>query len=144
MVPEVEFCSADIAAVDQSALERVRQAARDSPRLRARLCLHANHADALQLMLIVLRRGTTVPRHRHPARAECYQVLSGRLTLILYHNDGRERERIPLGPIDSGRTILCRVAAGVWHTVEVETEEVVLYEATSGPFDVDGTDYWES
>lgn len=142
MIPEVEFCTTEVATVDAAALARVRQAAIDSPRLRARLCLHANHVDELHLMLIVLRRGTDVPRHRHLDRAECYQVLSGRLTLILYHDDGRERERIPLGTIESGRAILCRINAGLWHTVEVESEEVVLYEATRGPFRVTGTEYW--
>jgi cupin fold WbuC family metalloprotein len=134
MIPEVEFVAAEIATVDAAALERLRQAAAASPRLRARLCLHASTADALHEMIIVLRRGTSIAVHRHPRKAECYHIIAGLMSILICDTDGQIVRRIPLGALGSGRDFACRIAAGLWHTVEVESEEVVLHESTLGPF----------
>jgi cupin fold WbuC family metalloprotein len=141
MIPEVEFVAEKIALLTDEALERVRQAARDSPRLRARLCLHASPAETLHEMIIVLRRGTVIPIHRHPAKAECYHLMHGLVTLCICDAEGRPVCEQPLGPIGSGRPAVCRIAEGLWHTVKVESEEVVLHESTTGPLGEGDTEY---
>jgi cupin fold WbuC family metalloprotein len=119
----------------------VRRAAAASPRLRARLCLHPSVDERLHNMLIVLRRGTRIPVHRHLEKAECYHVISGLMSLILCSESGGELRRVPLGAPDSGRSFVCRIAAGMWHTVEVESEEVILHESTIGPYQPADTEY---
>lgn len=138
--PAVEFASTPIVAVDETTIDRVRQMALASPQKRARLCLHPDLNEPLHNMLIVLLRGTDVPMHRHANKAECYHILSGLLTLIIGDGTGRDHQRIPLGPLGSGRQCVCRISAGLWHRVEVETDEVVMHESTVGPFDITGTE----
>lgn len=137
---EVEFATTPVVVVDDAVIERVRRAAHASPRKRARLCLHPDLNQPLHNMLIVLLRGTDVPMHRHPHKPECYHILSGLITLIIGDDAGRDHQRIPLGPLGSGRQCLCRIAPGLWHRVEVECDEVVMHESTVGPFDLAGTE----
>ena len=137
---EVEFSTSAITVVDEAVIERVRRAAYVSPRKRARLCLHPHLGDALHNMLIVLLRDTVVPMHRHPHKPECYHIVSGLLTLVMGDDAGRDSERIPLGPTGSGRAAMCRIAPGLWHRVEVETDEVVMHESSVGPFHPSGTE----
>jgi len=143
-MPEVEFCTTDVAEVDAEALERVKTAARESPKLRARLCLHRSSSDNLHEMLIVLRRGTEINVHRHPEKAECAHMVSGLMTVVLYDDAGNERQRVPLGPWGSGRSVLCRVAAGQWHRWEIESDEVVVHESTLGPFSPSDTEFFSA
>lgn len=141
MIPEVEFLPAEVALCDDEAVARVRQAAAESPRKRARLCLHADAAATLHEMLIALRRGTEIPIHRHPGKAECYHVIAGEFTLRIVDDRGAPLRDVPMGPPGSGRVFLCRIAAGLWHTVEVESDEVLLHESTSGPLIPGDTEY---
>jgi cupin fold WbuC family metalloprotein len=130
-----------VVAIDDETIARIRQLALASPQKRARLCLHPSLDESLHNMLIVLLRGTVVPMHRHPRKAECYHIVSGLLTLIIGDDSGHDQQRIPLGPFGSGRQCLCRIAAGLWHRVEVESDEVMMHESTVGPFDLAGTEY---
>lgn len=141
MIPEIEFSPGPVATFDDAAIERVRKAAETSPRSRARRCLHASSEDQLHDMVIVLKKGTEIPIHRHPEKAECYHLISGLVTLMLYDDSGTISQRIPLGPVGSGRPFLGRIAAGIWHTVIVESSEAVMHESTTGPFNVEGTEY---
>lgn len=140
MIPDVEFATSTVVTVDAATVERVRAAAATSPRLRARLCLHRGLHERLHDMLIVLRRGAAIAVHRHHDKAESYLVLAGLMTLVLLDDLGQVTQRIPLGPWGSGRKTIARIAAGIWHTVEVETEEVVLHETTVGPYSPSDTE----
>ncbi len=142
VIPEAEFATTPVIAVDSVAIERIRQAAHASQRRRARLCLHSDFSNPLHNMVIVLLRGTQVAIHRHPNKPECYHVLSGEITLLLFDEQGQHPQRIPLGVFGSGRSPICRIAAGVWHSVEVESDEVILHESTVGPFSPTDTEYW--
>lgn len=134
VIPDVEFSADPVVEVNHATIERIRQAAHASPKKRARLCLHRGPAERLHNMLIVLLKGTIVPIHRHPQKAECYHVVSGLISILLHDASGRETQRIPLGSLDTGRSSLCRIDAGIWHTVLVESNEVVMHESTIGPF----------
>ncbi len=141
MIPEVEFSATEIAVCHDAALARVRQAAKESPKLRARLCLHSGSNDRLHEMIIVLRRGTEIPVHRHPAKAECYHLIQGLLTLRICDSQGQTVRSQPLGSPGTGRAFVCRISEGLWHTVEVESDEVILHESTTGPLVPGDTEY---
>jgi cupin fold WbuC family metalloprotein len=143
MIPETEFVTSVVATCDDEALERVRRAARDSSRLRARLCLHPSSTESLHEMVIVMCRGTQIPIHRHRDKAECYHVISGQLTLQIHDDSGKIVETIPLGPPGTGRVFACRIASGLWHSMVVESEEAAIHESTTGPFVPEATEYLE-
>lgn len=138
---EAEFATESVVAVDETAIARIRQAAHASPRRRARFCLHMGPDASMHNMLIVLLHGTVVPVHRHHDKPECYHMVSGLATLRLFNDAGQPVRHIALGAPGSGREFLCRIAAGQWHRVEVESDEVVLLESTSGPFRPEDTEY---
>lgn len=141
MTPEAEFSAGEVTTCNDEALERVRRAAKDSPRHRARLCLHADPASPLHEMIIVLRRGTVIPIHRHPGKAECYHVIQGLLTLRICDAEGNAVRSQLLGPAGTGRAFVCRISEGLWHTIAVETDEVILHESTTGPLRPSDTEF---
>lgn len=141
MIPEIEFATESAAICDDLALERVRRAAEASPRARARLCLHPSAEDQLHEMIIVLRRGTNIPIHRHADKAECYHVISGLLTLKICDNAGQVVKTLQLGPAGSGRAFVCRIGPGQWHTLEIESDDAAVHESTVGPFRAEMTEY---
>ena len=143
MNPETEFAKGPIATCDDTAFERIRRAAAESPRQRARLCLHSSVDEKLHEMIIVLRRGTVVAIHRHPEKEECYHSLSGFVTLRIHNDTGQIVQQVPLGPFGSGREFVCRISAGLWHSVIVESEEAAIHESTFGPMTPNGTEYLE-
>ncbi len=140
-IPEVEFATESVIALDETAIARIRQAAHASPRRRARFCLHTDPDASLHNMLIVLLHGTVVPVHRHHDKPECYHMVSGLVTLHLFNDAGQPIRHVALGAPGSGREFVCRIVAGQWHSVEVESDEVVLLESTSGPFRPEDTEY---
>lgn len=142
--PEVEFSAGPVVLITPALIERVRRAAAISPRRRARLCLHHSADDLLHTMLIVLCRGTEIAIHRHSNKAECYHVLSGQMTLRIHDDTGGIVQRIRLGDPATGQNSLCRISAGLWHSVEVETDEVILHESTTGPFRPGETEFLSS
>jgi cupin fold WbuC family metalloprotein len=144
MPPDLEFAQEPVAALTPEALERIRLAARDSPRRRARLCLHGSLAERLHEMIIVLRRGTEILIHRHPHKAECYHVLDGFAVLRIVDANGVSIARQELGPFGSGRATVCRIAEGLWHTLEIESDELILHESTTGPWQQEDTEYFAS
>jgi cupin fold WbuC family metalloprotein len=50
-------------------------------------------------------------------------------------------QRVVLGPVGSGRTMLYRLNSSRWHTVVSLTDFAVIHETTSGPFQPGDAEY---
>ncbi len=117
--------------IDKSFIEGLLTKAGQSERKRVNCDLRNSEEDKSQRMLNVLLPGTQVPIHRHRDTSETVVVLSGRLTEVLYNDNGVECARYDLCPAE-GRYAL-QVPKGMWHTVIVK-EPCVIFEAKDGPF----------
>ncbi len=128
--------------IDEIFLESLLAQASESDRRRANYDLRTSSEEQSQRMLNVLLPGTQIPIHRHQETSETVIVLSGKLTEIVYDNNGNETARYDLCPAD-GRFAL-QVPKGVWHTVIVE-EPCIIFEAKGGTYKpLSSDDIWSN
>lgn len=128
------FVGQDIIEIGQERLDQVKQAARRAPLKRARLCLHHDHSDQVQEMVIGFCRESYVRPHRHMHKSESFHVIEGALLVVFFDNEGKVTRRIPMSPCGSGQTFLYRLSSSLWHTVVPLSEFVIIHETTTGPF----------
>ncbi|MBF0624167.1 MAG: cupin fold metalloprotein, WbuC family [Magnetococcales bacterium] len=136
----VEFIRAEVAELTETHLERVRQAARASPRGRARICLHHGYADGVQEMVVGFTRHSYAPPHRHaPGRSESFQVIEGSFLVVIFDEAGHIHRGIAMTRPEAGGTFIYRLSAPLWHTVVPIAELSIIHEISQGPF-VEGGD----
>lgn len=123
--------------INKELFDRLFEQAKKNPRLRQSYDLRTLANDHSQRMLNALLPGTVVPIHRHPGSTENVFLLCGKLTEVIYDENGNETERIPLDPTVGNYG--CIVPAGAWHTVEV-LEPSVIFEAKDGKYGEDGSE----
>jgi cupin fold WbuC family metalloprotein len=101
-----------------------------SPRKRAHILLHADHADQVQRLLIGLEPQTYVRPHVHSEQWEMLVLLRGRLDLLIFGADAGLAQRLPM----STASPVVQIPRGTWHgAVALESESLVL-EVKPGPY----------
>ncbi|MEW6237341.1 MAG: WbuC family cupin fold metalloprotein [Candidatus Omnitrophota bacterium] len=131
---EAFFCEQDIIEVDEAWLSKLKQEAEASPRRRSRLCLHRNHKDLVQEMVIAFCRDSLVRPHRHVGKSESFHVIEGDLAVLLFDEEGKAINKIEMGPRGSGKTFIYRISSSLWHSVVLLSDFAVIHEAAAGPF----------
>jgi cupin fold WbuC family metalloprotein len=130
----VFFASGDVVQVGEETLAALKEAAARSLLKRARLCLHRDHADPVQEMVIAFCRGSYVPPHRHVGRTESFHVIEGELVVVFFDGRGEVTRGIRMSPCGRGATFLYRLSASLWHTVVPLSQFAIIHETTTGPF----------
>lgn len=126
--------------MDPGLVESVLAKARQSPRRRANHCFHGP-ADRLQRMINAALRGSYFAPHRHkdPDKLEIFTILSGRVAVIAFDDEGGIRDHAILsreaGGAARGEAWQVEIPAGTWHGLAVLSDEAVLYEVIDGHFD---------
>lgn len=126
--------------LDPGLAESVLAKARLSPRRRANHCFHRPE-DRLQRMVNAALRGSYFAPHRHkdPDKLEIFTILSGRVMVITFDDEGGIRDSAILsregGGMKGPETWQVEIPPGTWHTLAVLSEEAVLYEVIDGNFD---------
>jgi len=134
VAPGIFYTDSDFVCAGPEVVEILRQTARKIPARRARLCAHP-HADAEQQdMLIVSDKTTYVAPHRHFEKSESLTVLEGEATAIIFDDKGAVRQTIQLGPVGSMRAFFYRMPSGLFHSLVIESEQLIFVESTKGPF----------
>lgn len=113
-----------------AALDTLVEQAKNSPRRRANLNLHAELDDPVQRLAIAMEPDTVVFPHRHPQTFELLYPLRGRFLVLQFDADGVVTQRTVLGEA-------CAVLenpAGVWHAVLSLDSGGVIFEVKQGPY----------
>ncbi len=131
---EVYYTHNPIIKVTRNVVELLKKKALLNERKRVRLCTHGGIEDTVHEMLIVHARHNYVPPHKHMAKSESFHLIEGRLQVVIFHDDGRIREVIPMGDVSSGEIFYYRLSESFFHTVIPLTDWVVFHETTKGPF----------
>ena len=95
-----------------------------------RACLHCDAGDVFHQMLILEWMGNSFPAHRHPAKSEGYHLMHGRMDVILYNEDGSERERFEMNVENP----IARVGPQTFHALEIRSPYAIYLESKPGPF----------
>jgi cupin fold WbuC family metalloprotein len=128
------FPGQEIIEVRPEQTGELKRAAAAAALKRARLCLHHDHADQVQEMVIAFRRDSYVRPHRHRGKTESFHVIEGELEVVFFDDGGRVTRRLRMGPPGSGRPFLYRLSSSLWHSVLPLSEFVIIHETTTGPF----------
>lgn len=113
-------------------LKQLLEQAQNSSRLRKNLNLH-NESDPVQRFFNALIPGTYVRPHRHnnPLKTETMIVVSGKMTAVLFDENGSVQKKIELSP--QSEAIAIDFDPGVWHCVYA-IEPCVFFECKQGPY----------
>ena len=132
---EAEFNTQDIIEVSQGTVARLIELAKAAPRRRYRLCLHHSPELLVNEMVIVGTNDTYVRPHRHPAgKDESYYVMEGEMVVFIFDDSGKVVRHVEMGEYRSGRTVLYRLSASIYHLPVPLTDWVVYHEVYTGPF----------
>jgi cupin fold WbuC family metalloprotein len=106
-----------------------------APRLRKNLNLHDDYADPCQRLLNALEPGTYIRPHRHlsPAKAECFLAVRGRMTLLVFDDDGAIECVVPFG--EGSDIVVIELPPGAWHTLIPVVAGSVFFETKPGPYE---------
>ena len=137
----VIFASARNVALGGAEIAELKRLAARAPERRARYCLHRDHDDPVQEMVIALCRDTKIEPHRQVGKCKTYYVVEGELAVQYYDGALRPTHDIALTAPSGAGPFAYRFAAEVWHTVRAESEFVVYVETIAGPFDPANTDW---
>ena len=124
----------ELMIITQAILDKLTEAAKDSPRLRMNMDLRDSEEDTSQRMLNAIEPGSPLPIHRHPKTSETVVCLRGRLVEEYY--DEQERictEVIELSP--NGPVAALNIPAGQWHTVRALESGTVILEIKNGTYE---------
>jgi cupin fold WbuC family metalloprotein len=124
----------NVVAVDENWLQFLKLRAQESPLRRSRLCLHRKPDDGVHEMIIVMCRDVLFRPHRHRIKTESFHVIEGMLDVVLFDDGGTPQEAIQMGPISSGLHFCYRLSISQFHAVLPQSDLVVVYETTMGPY----------
>ena len=135
-VSEEAFYTTDrIVSVGRREIEALKAEVPNTARKRIRLCTHRNAQEKLHEMFVVYTAKTLIQPNKHLGKDESFHILEGSADFIFYTDSGDVLEIIPLGDQASGKTFFLRVPAGIYHTVVMTSDILVIHEATPGPYD---------
>jgi len=118
--------------LNKTLLDSITAQAKASPRLRMNYNLHDSLDAPAQRLFNALEPGTVLPIHRHPATAETYFVVRGRLRVMFYDDAKNITEECILDPATDNFGV--HIPAGQWHTLDCLEEGTVIFEVKDGPY----------
>jgi cupin fold WbuC family metalloprotein len=120
--------------INKKRLDETIAQAKQSPRLRMNYNFHESLDDPINRLLNAMEPGTYLRPHRHknPDKHEIFLLLSGKVALFLFDDEGHITEQVLIDPKTGiyGGEIPC----DVWHTLLVLESGTVVYEIKQGPF----------
>lgn len=120
--------------VDRKLLQQISQQALISPRLRKNHNFHPSDDSRSHRLLNAIEPGSYIRPHRHldSEKDEAFILLSGKLGVICFDDEGNVAEKVLLSA-ESG-TLAADIPHGVFHTALALTSGTVFYEAKAGPY----------
>ncbi|MDD3886230.1 MAG: WbuC family cupin fold metalloprotein [Victivallaceae bacterium] len=117
--------------VDDRLMDSLLEQAAANPRRRTNFNLHEDPAQPINRLCIAGWPDTEFPIHRHPGKWELMTLLRGRMTSMVYDDNGNVIESHELGGADGARSI--ELPDGAWHNL-VFHEPSVFLEVKAGPY----------
>lgn len=124
--------------LDSNLNNELMESAIKSERLRYHLNLHGSYNEPVQRIIIALIRGTYIPPHYHVLthQWECFNVISGDVSVLIFDRDGNVINKIVLGQQTGVYGI--EFPPGTIHTLFCNSENSIIMELKEGPFNPDG------
>jgi len=128
--PGAIFNDQSLLEVGPELLATVKERALNSEKGRFRLCLHHDPGDPIQQMMIACAPSSYSAPHRHPGRVLSYQMVEGRMAVVIFDDTGRISRLIHLG----GDGPFCFwMGSSQWYMPLAQTDIAVFCEVLQGP-----------
>ncbi len=113
---------------------QVTEEARRSPRLRKNHNIHPADESRCHRLLNAIEPGSYIRPHRHldPEKDEAFILMSGRLGIIIFGDDGSVAEQVELSR--GNGNLAADIPHGVYHTALSLESGTVFYETKAGPY----------
>jgi cupin fold WbuC family metalloprotein len=120
--------------ITRELLALVSAEARQNPRLRKNHNIHPSDESRCHRLLNAIEPDSYIRPHRHldPEKDEAFIIMSGRLGIVTFTDDGEINDAVLLSH-DSGN-LAADIPHGVYHTALSLESGTVFYEAKAGPF----------
>lgn len=128
------FFESDKIEINKTLILQLKEMTVNSKLRKSRFCLHKDHNDLIQEMVIGMCKGVYVAPHRQINKNKSYQIIEGELKVLFFDDSGTITQQIVMGTQESGKTFIFRFPSNQWHTIEVQSEIVIYVEVMTGPF----------
>lgn len=132
--PGIFIAEAGLSWVSKDDIETLKKELARQGRLRVRLCGHISPDDKIQEMLIVLKKEAYVRPHKHRTKTESLHILEGRADAVIFEDNGRVAQIVPMGDYASGLQFFYRMSEPRYHTLILKTNYLAFKETADGPF----------
>lgn len=107
--------------------------AQQAPRLRSHQNIHAELEDPIQRLFIAFEPHTYVRPHRHSeaGKWECFALLEGHLSLLVFDDEGTLLKRVELA---TDQTRVTEIPPNTWHTLVCFASGTKAMEIKPGPY----------
>jgi cupin fold WbuC family metalloprotein len=126
--------SLDIITINEEMIDQTIKEARKTPNGCFRICLHSSINSPIQQMVIAFTRKTYFPPHRHPNKTESYHILSGRVVVVFFSDEGDIVHSFIMDKDDKKSVQIYRQNGCYWHTIVVLSDFAVIHEIVNGPY----------
>lgn len=140
---EVYYARTRIGTFSNNDVDFLIESAKLSPRNRCRICFHNDTSNELHEMLVAYLQRTYVRPNKHLRKSESLQIVKGAAEFVFFEDNGDLIEKVQLDADGKNGAVYLRVPPFVFHTIFITTPEIVIFEATPGPFDPTDTVYAE-
>jgi cupin fold WbuC family metalloprotein len=123
-----------VVSVGEEELAFLREAIQKSPRRRSRICTHRSVQEKLHEMFVIYSNDTFVRPNKHVGKDESVFVIDGAADFLFFDDAGAVTQVVEMGDVASGKAYFCRVPSGIFHTIIMRSPQIMLFEATPGPF----------
>jgi cupin fold WbuC family metalloprotein len=131
---EVFIAEDQIVRLGPQQIDFLKRQAAANARGRARICAHQSDDDRLHEMLIAISAHSYVHPHKHVRKIESFHIVEGIVDVVMFDDAGSVVDIIELGDVSTRRNFYYRLPSGLFHTLLIHTEFLIVHEVTNGPF----------
>jgi cupin fold WbuC family metalloprotein len=131
---EVFVADESIVRIGAEQIIFLKQQALSSNRKRARICTHRSNDDALHEMLIAISASSYIHPHKHTSKVESFHIIEGLVDVVVFDDDGAIIDVVEMGDVSTGKNFYYRLSDGLFHTLLIHSDFLVVHEVTNGPF----------
>ena len=117
-------------------MDQLVEKARINQNRKARLCLHPNPNELLQITYLAFCSPYSDKIHCHPNRVEILVPILGQARHTVFDVTGQS---VGSKVLDGKHPVAISTPKGVWHAIEVLTQNFIMIEIGTGPFLRDST-----
>jgi len=123
-----------IVKIGKEEVNFVKRCALTNDRKRARICIHKTSEALLHEMIIAVLPDSYIHPHKHIGKTESFHIIYGEVDVVILDDYGDIVEVIEAGSQLKNKTIFFKIQEGVFHTLLIKSDFLVMHEVTKGPF----------